>query len=110
MDEKRKNPALWLVLGGGLLLLLAALSNAVLNRPAGRVMTPTPASVAQVERVTVEDAKAANDKGKAIFLDVRDSGSYAEGHIPGAVQMTISELQTRSSELNPKSWIITYCT
>jgi 3-mercaptopyruvate sulfurtransferase SseA len=110
MDEKRKNPALWLVLGGGLLLLLAALSYAVLNRPAGRVMTPTPASVAQVERVTVEDAKAANDKGKAIFLDVRDSGSYAEGHIPGAVQMTISELQTRSSELNPKSWIITYCT
>jgi 3-mercaptopyruvate sulfurtransferase SseA len=110
MDEKRKNPALWLVLGGGFLLLLAALAYILLNKPMATVMTPTPGSVEQVQRVTLEDAKAAYDSGNAVFLDVRDSSSYAEGHIPGAVLMPISEMPTRSGELNPKSWIIPYCT
>jgi rhodanese-related sulfurtransferase len=73
-------------------------------------MTPTPGSVEQVTRVTLEDAKAAYDDGKAVFVDVRDSSSYVAGHIPGAVQMPISEMPTRSGELNPKSWIIPYCT
>jgi 3-mercaptopyruvate sulfurtransferase SseA len=110
MAEKRKTPALWLVLGGGLLLLLAALTYAVLNKPATMVATPTPGSVEQVTRVTLEDAKAAYDDGKAVFVDVRDSSSYVAGHIPGAVLMPISEMPTRSGELNPKSWIIPYCT
>ena len=52
MVEKRKNPAIWLVLGGGVVILLAALAYAVLNRPATGVVTPTPGSVEQVQRVT----------------------------------------------------------
>jgi 3-mercaptopyruvate sulfurtransferase SseA len=110
MVENRKNPFPWLVLGGGLLLLLAALVYAVVNRPASALATPTPGSVAQVKRVTLEDAKAAYDDRSAVFLDVRDGTSYAAGHIPGAVLMSISELPNRSGELNPKSWIIPYCT
>jgi 3-mercaptopyruvate sulfurtransferase SseA len=110
MEEKRKNPFPWMVIGGGLLLLLAALTYILVNRPAAPVMTPTPASVQQVQRVSLEDAKAAYDSGNAVFLDVRDSGSYAEGHIPGAVLMPITNMPAHSGELDPKSWIIPYCT
>ena len=42
MVEKRKNPFPWMVIGGGLLLLLAALTYVLLNRPTAPVMTPTP--------------------------------------------------------------------
>jgi 3-mercaptopyruvate sulfurtransferase SseA len=110
MDEKRKNPFPWMVIGGGFLIILAALSYALLNRPTETIVTPTPGSVSQVQRVTLADAKAAYDNGKAVFLDVRDSSSYADGHIPGAVLMPISEMPSRAGELNPKSWIIPYCT
>ncbi len=110
MEEKRKNPFPWIVIGGGLFLILAALTYILMNRPIAPVMTPTPASVSQVQRVSLEDAKAAYDSGNAVFLDVRDSNTFAEGHIPGAVLMPITEMPTRSGELNPKSWIIPYCT
>ena len=65
MEEKRKNPFPWMVVGGGLLLVLAALTYILLNRPTAPVITPTPtpASVALVQRVSLEDAKAAYDSG-----------------------------------------------
>jgi 3-mercaptopyruvate sulfurtransferase SseA len=110
MDENRKNPFPWLVIGGGVLLLLAVIAYAMINRPAAAVVTPTPGSLEQVQRVSLEEAKAAYDAKSAVFLDVRDGSSYAAGHIPGAVLMPVSELANRSGELNPKSWIIPYCT
>lgn len=63
-----------------------------------------------VSRVSLVDAKAAYDNGSAVFLDVRDADSYARGHIPGAILMPLNEIQGRSNELDPSSWIITYCT
>ena len=73
MEEKRKNPFPWMVVGGGLLLVLAALTYAHSINPPQSVMTPTPGSVSQVQRVSLEDAKAAYDNGRAVFLDVRDA-------------------------------------
>jgi 3-mercaptopyruvate sulfurtransferase SseA len=110
MVENRKNPFPWHIIGGGLLLVLAAVTFTVLKRPPVAVVTPTPGSVSQVQRATLEEAKAAFDKGSAVFLDVRDAGSYAASHIPGAVLMPVSELPNRYGELNPKAWIIPYCT
>lgn len=110
MVENRKNPVPWLIIGGGSLLLLAAVTFAVINKPAVAVVTPTPGSVSQVQRVTLTDAKAAYDAGEAVFLDVRDAGSYEASHITGAVLMPVSELPDRYGELDPKAWIIPYCT
>jgi hypothetical protein len=111
MSENQKKLFPWLIIGGGLLLLLAAVTYAVIKKPAAVVdVTPTPGSVLEVQRVTLEEAKAAYDAGDAVFLDVRDSGSYAASHIPGAVFMPVSELPSRNGELNPNSWIIPYCT
>jgi hypothetical protein len=110
MLENRKMTFPWFIIGGGLLLLLAAVAYIVLNRPATAVVTPTPGSGSQVQRVTLDEAKAAHDHGSAVFLDVRDASSYGAGHIPGAISMPLSELPSRYKELNPKAWIIPYCT
>jgi len=108
MTENRKSIFPIILVSGGILLVLAVLAWIILMQPPAPVMTPTPASVSQVQRVTLVDAKAALDAKKAIFLDVRDSSSYTAGHIPGALSIPLADLLTRSGELNPKSWIITY--
>ena len=110
MAEKRRNLFPVIIIGGGLLLFFTGLASVLSNRLTEEVATPTPATVSQVQRVTLTDAKAAFDNRKAIFVDVRDSSSYAVGHIPGALLIPISELSSRMNELNRKAWIITYCT
>ena len=110
MDKKRKNVFLWILLGGGILLLLAGLAFAWQNRQNAIPARPTLASLDQVPRVSLADAKAAFDAGTAIFLDVRDSSSYAGSHVPGAVLIPLSDLSARMGELDPSAWIIPYCT
>ena len=108
MVEKRKNPFPWVLMGGGVLLLLVGLAWLLLNQQAAPIVTPTPVSVEQVERVSLDDAKAAFDSGSAVFLDVRASSSYEASHIPGAVSIPLNDLPTRMGELAPDSWIIPY--
>ena len=44
---------------------------------------------AGIKVVSAADVKAAIDKKeKAIFLDVRDPGEYAAGHLPGAINVS----------------------
>jgi 3-mercaptopyruvate sulfurtransferase SseA len=118
MVESRKNPYAWLFIGGGVLLVLAAVTWAMLIKPPNPAATAipattatvTPASVSQVQRVSLEDARAALEAKTAVFLDVRDSSSYATSHIPGAVLIPIADLSARMGELDPNAWIIPYCT
>jgi len=64
----------------------------------------------EIERVSLEEAKAAYDDQSAVFLDVRSEESFNQGHIPGAVHIPLSQLESRAGELDPNEWIITYCT
>lgn len=66
--------------------------------------------LAEVARVSLEEAKRAFGSETAIFVDVRASASYAAGHIPGALSIPLAELEQRRNELDPQAWIITYCT
>ena len=46
----------------------------------------------------------------AKLVDVRTSGEFATGHIPGAVNVPLQELRARSSTLGEKSQpVILYC-
>lgn len=80
-------------------------------------LTTTPESVvitedtfADISRVSVQDAKAAFDGSSAVFVDVRNAQAYQQGHIQGALSIPLEELPSRTGELNPSDWIITYCT
>jgi hypothetical protein len=74
--------------------------------PADELAIPLPG----IQRIGLKDAKAAYDIGNAIFLDVRDTDSYAASHIPGSINIPEGELETRLVELEPAQWIITVCT
>jgi hypothetical protein len=73
--------------------------------------TPAPIeSASDVPRVSLADAKTAYDRGSAVFVDVRREDSFLESHIPGALSIPLVQIPQRISELDPESWIITYCT
>ena len=63
-----------------------------------------------VPRVEAEAAKEAYEDGSGVFLDVRSEGAFEAGHIPGALNIPLAEIETRLSELDSQAWIITYCT
>jgi hypothetical protein len=64
----------------------------------------------EIPRASVDEAKSAFDSGEAVFVDVRDRDSYDLNHIPGALSIPLSEVGARLGELDPDTWIITYCT
>ena len=74
---------------------------------------PEPAqipSIADVERISVEDTKARFDAGDAVIVDVRSATEYAMGHIPGATHIPRIEIEDRLEELPREAEIILYCT
>jgi 3-mercaptopyruvate sulfurtransferase SseA len=109
MAENRKNYIPLIIVGGGTLLLIAVFAWVVLKQTTTPMITPTPASVEQAERVSLADAKAAYEARKAVFVDVRDSSSFEASHIPGALSIPLNDLNIRIGELDPKMWIIPYC-
>jgi hypothetical protein len=113
----------------GLMLVLLA-CNATLPQ-IGPTQTPVPTAVveptsvvkpgnqsdlplteADVPRISVKEAKAAFDSGKAIIVDVRGVDIYAAGHAVGAISIPLSEIEANPAGigLDKEQWIITYCT
>jgi 3-mercaptopyruvate sulfurtransferase SseA len=98
-----------IIIGVGALLVVIVLLLQI-------IQSPNPTTAGQdipepgIERVSLANSKAAFDEKSAMFLDVRDSGSFEASHIPGAVNIPFALLETRINELDPNQWIITYCT
>jgi rhodanese-related sulfurtransferase len=66
----------------------------------------------EIKKVSMADVKAAIDKKeKAVFLDVRDPGEYAAGHLPGAVNVSRGTLEfnvwDKVTDKNAKIYV--YC-
>jgi len=114
-QQQQTIPILILV-AGGLLLVIAAVILLAQNNARKNTVQPSTAAnnqeatYAEIERVSLADAKTAFDSGNAVFLDVRGVEVYAASHIPGALSIPLAELETRQTELDPDQWIITYCT
>ena len=114
-QQNQKFPILFLV-AGGILLILAS----VMLLSQNKTMQPTSQtpvssghegeSFPEIERVSLEDAKAAFDSGTAIFVDVRDDQAYVAAHVKGSISLPLGEIESRLGELDPNQWIITYCT
>ncbi len=114
MSPRKKNNSipLLILLSGGLLLIIAALMLANQNPPAA----PTPEISSEeeiypeIQRVSIDETKAALDSGSALVVDVRSAEAYQGSHISGAINIPLEELEARLGELDQADWIITYCT
>lgn len=101
-----------ILIGLGVLLVLGMLVWQIVRsaQTTGSVTADPNMPFPEIERVTLADSKAAFDSGEAVFLDVRSPDAYNASHIPGAINIPVSELESRAAELDPNEWIITYCT
>ena len=111
MQERSPNSRILIVLlvAGGLLLVAAAFLLGR-QRPAAAPAPLQEDTYSEITRIPLEDAKAALDAGSAVFLDVRSATAFQAGHVEGAINIPLDELETRLGELNKEQWIITYCT
>lgn len=79
----------------------------------GAPSAPPPAAAVEpadkVRRVTVQELKAALDKGEALPLDVRSESAFQVSHIKGSKLMLESEFDKRLSELPKDKLIVAYC-
>lgn len=63
----------------------------------------------ELEAVPAEEVLERARKGLVTVLDVRPPEEYAAGHLPGAVNIPIQELEKRVKELPKRREIIAYC-
>ncbi len=65
----------------------------------------------ETTKLSPQALKAMIDSGAADFtiVDVRDETEFAEGHIPGAVNIPVSRFATESGKLDKDKKIIVYC-
>jgi predicted sulfurtransferase len=110
MTKRKVNryPILLLIIGG-FFIVIAAVMLFLKNIP-DETNQPIQSFNIVTPRVSVEDAKAAFDQKKAVFVDVRSVDAYNVSHLPDALTIPLEELVTRITELDPNQWIITYCT
>ena len=48
-------------------------------------------------------------EGLVTVLDVRPAEEYAAGHVPGAINIPLAELEQRLEELDPAQEVVAYC-
>jgi hypothetical protein len=110
---------LWLIIGAAV-LIIGLLAVLLLNREEPATALPPasqPQAAAQqaipysdVPRISPTDAKAQQDTGQAVVVDVRDAESYQAAHVKGAISIPLDSLEARMQELPKNAEIITYCT
>ncbi len=67
----------------------------------------------KVPRITKEELKAKLDRGEDILIiDVRNETDYGKSNvkIPGAIRVTVDELDFRADEFDRNHEVVTYCT
>lgn len=65
-------------------------------------------SGAQVEVVSADDLAKLGSEGVRI-IDVRTSGEYEAGHIPGAENISVDQLPASLGQLDPNQPVAVYC-
>lgn len=71
---------------------------------------PSAGTNAGVTRVQPPELKELVDRGSVTVVDVRDSVSYTNGHIPGAIHIPFSRIEAESGNLPKGKPIVAYCT
>jgi len=107
-DGKR---VLYRLADGPILSLLAALRcYAERNRAeVGKIVSDYFDRLDRLEPVSREELVDRLKAGTAVVLDVRPEDEFALGHLPGALNIPVDELERRLAELPKRREIIAYC-
>ncbi len=88
---------------------LAAVLLVACLAPLGCVVWPAGAGPGS-SPVPLAEALALRDRGEAVLIDVRSRDQYAEGHIPGAVNMAASQIEGQAVAIRRMGRLpILYC-
>lgn len=80
--------------------LLAVLASGVLSAQAVR----------DVPRISIDDVKQLMAKKQVVLIDVRDPQSFADGHIPGAINVPFDHIPNYVDQWKKeKRLLVTYC-
>lgn len=82
---------------------------AAVPTPTATAAPATPDSHKDAPRMTLAEAKAAFDKGEAIFIDSRWEQPYKEDHIIGALNITLQDDPSKYDKIPKGKKIIVYC-
>lgn len=62
-----------------------------------------------LEGIAAEDLISRAEAGEITIIDVRPELEYRAGHVPGAINMPLQELEKRSQAFSPTMEIVAYC-
>lgn len=62
-----------------------------------------------IKQIDVQAAKERLDAGDAVFVDIRDPGSFAESHIAGATHLSDANAESFIAETAKEKTVIVYC-
>lgn len=76
------------------------------QQPAPPASNPHPS----VRRISVDELRAAMERGDVFVVDVRSADTYAAEHIPGAKHIAYGDVAKSIDSLPRDKMIVTYCT
>lgn len=63
-----------------------------------------------VPRISIDEVKALMAKKQVVLIDVRDPQSFAEGHMPGAINVPFDQIPEHvDAWKKEKRLLVTYC-
>ena len=62
-----------------------------------------------IQEMSAEDAAARLQGGETVFMDVRDGGSYAASHIPGAMHVDDNTIADFLEDTPKDKPVVVYC-
>jgi rhodanese-related sulfurtransferase/DNA-binding transcriptional ArsR family regulator len=97
--------------GDDVIALVAALRDVAEHRVAEveRLLRTWLSHRDEMEAVPAREVLERARKGLVVVLDVRPPEEYSAGHLPGAVNIPIRELEKRLKELPKRKEVIAYC-
>jgi len=94
-------------------LMFAAVMAMRGGAPAKPAVTATMAKLTSLEsvpRISIPALREKIDRGEVVVMDVRDIDSYTAAHIPGAMHIPVSYVESELPYLPRGKPIVAYCT
>jgi rhodanese-related sulfurtransferase len=110
-SRKEAQRVYYAVAGGDVIRLCQLLRGVAENRLAevNRLVQDFVRSRDELEAIPAQEVLERAKKGLVVVLDVRPPEEYAAGHLPGAVNVPIKQLEARLASLPRRKEIVAYC-